>query len=63
MSLARWDPLRQFQHLENEMNRLFRQQLSGASRSEDALTASQFAPPLASNAKHVRVFARKRDAC
>ena len=46
MSLARWDPLREFQHLEKEMNRHFRQQLPGASRSEEALTASQFAPPV-----------------
>jgi len=45
MSLARWDPFRELQTLENEMNRLFRRQLSGASRSEEALTASEFAPP------------------
>jgi HSP20 family protein len=46
MSLARWDPLREFQNLENEIHRLFRRQLSGASRSEEPLTASQFAPPV-----------------
>lgn len=45
MSLARWDPFREFQNLENEMNRLFRRQLSGASASEEALITSQFAPP------------------
>ncbi len=44
MSLARWDPFRELQNLEYEMNRLFRRQLSGASRPEEALTASQFAP-------------------
>lgn len=46
MSLARWDPFREFQNLENEMNRLFRHRLSGAPRSEEALTTSQFAPPV-----------------
>lgn len=46
MSLARWDPFQELQTLENEMDRLFRRQLSGASRPEDALTASQFAPPV-----------------
>lgn len=46
MSLARWDPFREFQNLEHEMNRLFRRQLSGASRPEEALTASQFSPPV-----------------
>jgi HSP20 family protein len=46
MSLARWDPFREFQNLEHEMNRLFRRQLSGTPHSEDALTTSQFAPPM-----------------
>jgi HSP20 family protein len=46
MSLARWDPFRELQNLEHEMNRLFRRQLSGASHSEQDLTASQFAPPV-----------------
>ena len=46
MSLARWDPFREFQNLEHEMNRLFRRKLSGASGSEEALTASQLAPPV-----------------
>ena len=46
MSLARWDPFREFQNLENEMNRLFRRQLSGASGPQQDLTASQFAPPV-----------------
>ena len=27
MSLARWDPFRELQNLENDMNRLFRRQL------------------------------------
>ena len=46
MSLARWDPFQELQTLENEMNRLFRRQLSGASRPEEAVTNSQFAPPI-----------------
>ena len=46
MSLARWDPFRELQNLENDMNRLFRRQLSGASRPEETLTNSQFAPPV-----------------
>ncbi len=46
MGLARWDPFRELQNLEHEVNRLFRRQLSGASRSEQDLTASQFAPPV-----------------
>lgn len=45
MSLARWDPFRELQNLENEVNRLFRRHLSAPSRPEDALTSSQFAPP------------------
>jgi len=45
MSLARWDPFREFPNLETEMNRLFRRQ-PGASRPEDVLTTSQFAPPV-----------------
>lgn len=46
MSLARWDPFRELQNLEHEMNRLFRRQFAGAARPEEALTASQFAPPV-----------------
>lgn len=46
MSLARWNPFHELQTLEDEMDRLSRRQLSGASRPEDALTASQFAPPV-----------------
>jgi len=46
MSLARWDPFRELQNVENEMNRLFRRRLSGASAPEEALTTSQFAPPV-----------------
>lgn len=46
MSLARWDSFRELQNVENEMNRLFRRRLSGASAAEEALTTSQFAPPV-----------------
>ena len=46
MNLARWDPFQELQSLENAMNRLFRRQLSGALRTEEALTAPQFAPPI-----------------
>jgi HSP20 family protein len=46
MSLARWDPFREFQILEDEMHRLFRRQLSRPSGPEEGLTSSQFAPPV-----------------
>lgn len=46
MSLARWDPLREFQNLESEMNRLLRRQLSGAPGQQQELASSQFAPPI-----------------
>jgi HSP20 family protein len=46
MSLARRDPFRELHNLENEMNRLFRRQISAAPRPEETLTTSQFAPPV-----------------
>ena len=46
MSLARWDPFRELQTLENQMNRLFRRGLSEHSRPDEALTTSEFAPPV-----------------
>lgn len=46
MSLARWDPFRELQSLENQMNRLFRRGFSENSRPEEALAMSQFAPPV-----------------
>ena|SRR5581483_6000965 len=46
MSLARWDPFLELRSLENEMNRLFRRSVSGSSQPEEALTSSQFAPPV-----------------
>ena len=44
MSLARWDPFLEFKNLDSEMNRLFRRQMSGALRPDEALTSSQFFP-------------------
>jgi HSP20 family protein len=45
MSLARWDPLREFQNVETNINRVLRRQLSGAARPEENLT-SEFVPPV-----------------
>jgi len=46
MSLARWDPFRELQNIENEMYRLFRRQAPTTSGPEEALATSQFAPPV-----------------
>ena len=46
MSLARWDPFRELQNIENEMYRLFRRQATKPSGPEEALATSQFAPPV-----------------
>ena len=40
--ITRWDPFREFSTLQNRMNRLFRE----SQASEEALTTSNFAPPV-----------------
>jgi HSP20 family protein len=41
--LTRWDPFREFNTLQNQMNRLFQESFGGQGR-EEALTTSVFAP-------------------
>ena len=43
--IARWDPFREFSTLQDRMNRLFRESYGPEGRDE-ALTTSQFAPPV-----------------
>ncbi|HEX3322757.1 MAG TPA: Hsp20/alpha crystallin family protein [Terriglobales bacterium] len=43
--LTRWDPFREFNTLQDRMNRLFRDNF-GETRGEEALSTSVFAPPV-----------------
>ncbi len=48
MAITRWDPFRELYSLQNQMNRLFMDNLSPAQGQEgDFLTSSSFIPPVA----------------
>ncbi|HVO60686.1 MAG TPA: Hsp20/alpha crystallin family protein [Terriglobales bacterium] len=42
--LTRWEPFREFNTLQNQMNRLFQESFGNPGSREEALTASVFAP-------------------